>query len=444
MGENLRRAGRIARMPVHKRKYGSGKIVWYYRFDAPGSTKLNRREVKESGFKTKQEAVDPEAARRIDEQKKYEIAKAGPVTAITAELPKTLSGLLQEFFKYADEKLAPKTAERYREMTAYIAPELCAMPLADIKPLHLSRPWERLLKNGGHSRKGTPRPMSAKTVRNTAGVISSAFARAIKWGLADRNPVTDSEPPVPKKHKGIALAPSHQALAFENAAGPWCMATFIEVAAATGCRRGEVLALRWQDIQDGRVTIGRSLTQTKHLLEFKSTKSENVRVLSLPQSTLAVLETHRERQSEFVRQFGPDYRSDLDLIFANPDGTPLRPNSISATVSALFRRLNLPKGASLHTLRHTHGSHLLAAGVPLPAVSERLGHSSVRVTADVYSHAIHGQDDEAAKRWEEFQKNAGTQSNGRVAPGSHHDDSEAQTGTQGQTGSTENNPFRPK
>jgi integrase len=83
-------------------------------------------------------------------------------------------------------------------------------------------------------------------------------------------------------------------------------------------------------------------------------------------------------------------------------------------VSALCRRLKLPKGASLHTLRHSHGSHLLASGVPLPAVSERLGHSSVRVTADVYSHAIHGQDDEAARKWEEFQKNSGAD---RVLPG---------------------------
>ena len=99
-----------------------------------------------------------------------------------------------------------------------------------------------------------------------------------------------------------------------------------------------------------------------------------------------------------------DYRADLDLIFANPDGTPLRPNSISSAVSLLFRRLGLPKGASLHSLRHSHGSHLVANGVPLPVVAERLGHSSVRTTADVYAHALRGQDDEAAQRWDEFQR----------------------------------------
>ena len=72
-------------------------------------------------------------------------------------------------------------------------------------------------------------------------------------------------------------------------------------------------------------------------------------------------------------------------------------------MSLLCRHLKLPKGVSLHTLRHTHGSHLLANSVPLPVVSAQLGHSSVRVTADIYSHAIHGQDDEAVRKWEEFQ-----------------------------------------
>jgi integrase len=71
-------------------------------------------------------------------------------------------------------------------------------------------------------------------------------------------------------------------------------------------------------------------------------------------------------------------------------------------MSLLFRRLKLPKGASLHSLRHTHTSHLLASGVPLPAVSARLGPWSIRTTQESYSHMIHGQDDEAAKKWEEL------------------------------------------
>ncbi len=126
----------------------------------------------------------------------------------------------------------------------------------------------------------------------------------------------------------------------------------------------------------------------------------------LPDSAISALDAHRKAQDAFRLQFGSAYRSDLDLIFAEPDGSPLKPNSISASVSALFKRLKIPKpkGASLHLLRHSHGSHLLAAGMELPAVSERLGHSSVLVTATVYSHRITGRDKEAAMRWEEFQR----------------------------------------
>jgi integrase len=192
-------------------------------------------------------------------------------------------------------------------------------------------------------------------------------------------------------------------MVIEAAVSPWCLRPFLEMVAGTGCRRGEMLALRWSDIQDGRAMVERSLCQTRNALTFKCTKTEEPRPVSLPASAIAALSDHRKRQDEFRRQFGPEYRADLDLIFANPDGSPFKPDSISAAVSLLFRRLKLPKGASLHSLRHSHCSHLLASGVPLPAVSARLGHGSIRTTQEIYSHMIHGQDDEAAKKWEEFQ-----------------------------------------
>jgi integrase len=392
-------------MPVFKRKYESGKMVWRYMFSAPGATVQDRRLIAESGFSTKQEAIEAEATRRTEERQKYELAKAG-APSVAAALPTTLAMLLQEFFRqHAEEKLAPKTIERYRELATHLALELLAMPLGDITPLHLSREWNRLQKSGGHHRKTKEaRPLSAKTVRHVAGLVSSACARAERWGLMATNPITRSEPPVPKKHRGIALTPAQQSLIFASATGPWCLGAFLELAAATGARRGELLALRWSDLQDGRVMIARSLTQTRQGLEFKGTKTEKPRELKVPASALAVLETHRQRQEEFRVQYGADYRMDLDLIFANPDGTPLRPDSISSVVSLLFARLGLPQGASLHSLRHSHGSHLLADGVSLPVVSERLGHSSVRTTAEVYAHALRGQDDEAAQRWDNFQK----------------------------------------
>lgn len=113
-------------MSVRKRVNPSGKIIWFSRFDAPGSTRENRIEIREFGFPSKQAATDAEAKRRIEEQKKYDIIQSGgPII----EIPETLSGLLSEFFRqHAEEKLASKTVERYREQAAYLAPELLAMP----------------------------------------------------------------------------------------------------------------------------------------------------------------------------------------------------------------------------------------------------------------------------------------------------------------------------
>ena len=391
-------------MSVYKRKYKSGTVLWFYKFSPPGS-KRGTLPVRAFGFATKREAEDAEADRRIEEQKKYDLVKSG--AGVLAAIPTTLGMLLEEFMReHAEKKLAPKTVERYREQVLYLDPSLLDMPLSTIGPLHLSREWNRLLESGGHHRRTKEsRPLSAKTVRNIAGVVSSAFLRAIKWGLATTNPVSNSEPPIPKKHEGMALMPSEQMRLIKSATGPWCLPMFLEMSAATGARRGEVLALRWSDIQQGReLLITRSLTQTRQVLKFKSTKTERPRRVELPGSVLAPLEAHRQQQERFRQQFGPDYRADLDLIFGNPDGTPLKPDSISSAVSLLCRRLGLPNGASLHTLRHSHGSFLLADGMDLATVSERLGHSSVRVTADIYSHALRGRDREAARRWDNFMR----------------------------------------
>jgi len=170
-----------------------------------------------------------------------------------------------------------------------------------------------------------------------------------------------------------------------------------------------VLALRWSDIKDGSAFTDRSLCQTRAGLVFKGTKTERPRDVKLPEATMPILERHRERQNEYRTQFGPRYRADLDLIFANTDGTPLKPNSISGTVSRICKHAGLPKGASLHVLRHSHASQLAERGVDLPTISERLGHSSVRTTADIYAHAMRGKDAAAAKVWDAIQESDRTE-----------------------------------
>ena len=194
-------------------------------------------------------------------------------------------------------KLAPKTIERYHEQAAYMNADLLQMSISEITPLHLSREWLRLLNSGGQTRKDkTPRPLSAKTVRNIAGIVSSAYTRGIKWGLIATNPVTNSEPPRVKKHLAIALTPEQQDLVVNSASGPWCMKAYLEVDAGGGFRRGELLALRWANIVGAVAHITRSLTQTRDGgLQFKDTKTKKPRVVVLPQAAMAALEFHRNQ-----------------------------------------------------------------------------------------------------------------------------------------------------
>jgi integrase len=164
-----------------------------------------------------------------------------------------------------------------------------------------------------------------------------------------------------------------------------------------------LLGLQWPDLDANRLMIGRSLSQVGRDVFLKEPKNKKFRTIIIPPSALKRLVAHRKEQQEYRAHFGDSYQG--DFIFCNPDASPLKPNTISAAVSLLFHKLDLPQGASLHTLRHTHGSQLLAAGVPLTDVSKRLGHANPHVTATVYAPALPGRDDVAAQAWEKFQKN---------------------------------------
>jgi len=394
-------------MPVFKREYPSGAIKWSYKFNGPGATRADPRTCTETGFDTKKEAQSAEAQRRIEVQKQFEAEQA--TASKPKEIQRTLRDLLLEFCAWGEkgERLSPTTTERYRRFIPYVHESLMEMLIHDLTPYHFNREWDRLEESGGHHRRTKKsRPLSKKTVRHIAGFVSAAFNRGIKWQIPNlTNPVTHSEPPKPPKRYGQALTVEQQEVTIGMASGPWCISAYLNVQAGTGARRGEGLALRWSDIEDGdQIWIRRNLVQAGDKLSFKSTKEGEERLIALAPETVIVLEKHRAEQDKYKAQFGKDYKHDLDLIFAHEDGSPFRPHSISSTVSQLCRRLKLPKGISLHTLRHTHGSHLLASDVPLIDVATRLGHSDPRTTAKVYSHQISGQDKKAVKKWAEYQK----------------------------------------
>jgi integrase len=171
------------------------------------------------------------------------------------------------------------------------------------------------------------------------------------------------------------------------------------VGLATGLRRGEMLALRWRDVdlEAGALRVERSLEQTKAGLRFKEPKTDHGRrQIALPASVTAELRAHRREQQEQRLKLGLGKDDRGGLVFRLPAGDPLPPDSVSSEWRRLVKQLKLPK-VTMHAWRHTHASQLIHLGFDVLTVSRRLGHGSPSLTLDVYGHLFKGSDDRAAE-----------------------------------------------
>ena len=177
----------------------------------------------------------------------------------------------------------------------------------------------------------------------------------------------------------------------------------VTLAVATGLRRGEILALRWKDVDLERASLAvrQSLEQTRsRLCSFKQPKTtKGRRVVALPALAVDALRQHKIEQAKMKLALGGAYE-DHDLVCARDDGRPWPPDAFSTAFGGLVRRSEVP-AIRFHDLRHTHATQLLRQGVHPKIVSERLGHSTVGITLDVYSHVLPGMQEEAALRTDE-------------------------------------------
>ena len=172
----------------------------------------------------------------------------------------------------------------------------------------------------------------------------------------------------------------------------------ILLAVTTGMRRGEILALRWQDVEleHGFLTARRSLQETKAGVSFKSTKGKKGRQISIPELLIEALRSHSNEQSRVKGLLGSDYENN-DLVCCIEDGRIWKPSAFTSAYRDLLRRRKI-QPVRFHDLRHSHASQLLRAGVNAKVISERLGHSKVGFTLDVYSHLLPGMQEEAARK----------------------------------------------
>jgi integrase len=333
---------------VFKRRLPSGSISWGYSIDVGGDEKGKRRQLFKSGFARRGEAED--ALRKIlNEKDAGELVKPDPTT---------FAGFLDEWFReHAKRQCTPKTIERYRQLANYLLPHIGSTKLQQLSALGLERLFNHLKDAGGKERKTKkPRPLSARTVRHIAGLMHVALRTAVRWKLLKVNPIDAVMLPKVKKQQARALDPGQLAW-YAEAARSHGLYEFLMTAAATGCRRGELLALQWTDIDlTGRsLWITKSVEQTKAGLRVKPTKSEKPRPVSLPGSTVEILKSLKEAQTKQKALFGTDYRTDLNLVFCSLYGDYLKPDSVTAKACLIARRVGL-ESTGIHTLRHSHGT----------------------------------------------------------------------------------------
>jgi len=291
----------------------------------------------------------------------------------------------------------PLTYQQYEQhVRLYLKPSLGKTALAKLSPQAVQAFINARLEDR----------LSPRTVQLSIVILRRALDQAVKWGLAARNVAKLVDRPKVKRHEIEPLS-SEQARALVEAAKGRRWDCIYTVALAIGLREGEVLGLRWQDVNLEERTlkvsqavarIGGKRYGAKGELRFVEPKtSRSRRSMALPEFVVKALRAHRVQQAEARLAAGPAWQ-DNGLVFATGKGTPIEPSSLVADFKALLVEAKLPRTVRFHDLRHSAASLWLARGVPLKVIQELLGHSSITLTADTYSHVLDDLKRDAADR----------------------------------------------
>ena len=286
-------------------------------------------------------------------------------------------------------EVSPKSHERYAELVrCHLVPELGTHRLANLKPVDIQTAYNKWAVGG--RRDGKAGGLSPQTRRHIHRVLKSALSRAVKQLMLGRNPAESIEKlPTVDRRLLTVLTAEQSARLLEDVAHTRVYWPVL-IALSTGMRRGEILALRWRNVDLDRalVTIVESLEQVggrRAGIRFKLPKSGKARAVTLPSFVVEELRRLKREQAEELLAHGIRQSGDT-LLCPRTDGEPMLPESLTREFWRLVRRLSDIPRIRFHDLRHTHATELLRAGVQPKVVQERLGHSSISITMDVYSH----------------------------------------------------------
>jgi integrase len=314
----------------------------------------------------------------------------------------TVADYLQRWLKdYVWPNLAPRTSEAYESMVrCHLIPALGQIPLTQLKPEHIQRYYTNKLSSQCLN---CHKQMNPRTVRHHHMALHCALEIAVKWGLVSRNVADAVEPPREHRSEMHTMNESDIHTFLEAAKNTDYYALFY-LALFTGMRRSELLALRWNDIDLllCQLSVTRTLQHLRdHSFVFRQPKTEKGRrLIALTPSTVSVLKEHKDKQTSKILISGASFKED-ELVFSQDDGRPMLPGTVSHAWIKLTNRTGL-KGIRLHDARHTHASLMLKQGVHPKIVQERLGHASIQITLDTYSHIAPGLQQAAALRFDQI------------------------------------------
>ena len=306
----------------------------------------------------------------------------------------TLGEFTEQWLRdYAKPNLAATTYQGYVGIyRSGIGPILGNILLKDLRPSHIQEYIAlKLSKN-----------VSNTTVRHHITFLHSVLETAIKWQLLIRNPIDSVTMPKIVKHEMNILNEQQAETILQAVQGTdyYCL---FALALYTGMRKSELLALQWNDVDllMAELTICKSshrLNTGEYIVKSTKTAKSNRRI-ALSKKTCTMLKQHLKKEmnrcSKTSPKTSPKFPKDR-LLFCEPNGEPLKPNTIGQHWTRLLRRLNYPH-IRFHDLRHTHASWMLKKGVSPKVIQERLGHSTISTTLDIYSHVTPGMQQQAVK-----------------------------------------------
>ena len=297
----------------------------------------------------------------------------------------TVAQFLERWLAHIKTQVGASTFERYGEYVGDIIHALGSVRLAKLRPEQISEMYSAVLSGGRHDGRGG---LSARTVRHMHAVLKQALALACVWRAISYNPAALVKPPKVQR-KAVKTIDTEVTTKMLDAARGTTLFIPVLLGVLCGMRRGEICALRWRnvDLDNGQLAIvaSRSRGEGGKPIE-KSTKTGRGRLIALPILADNELRRHRAQQAEELLRIGVAL-TDEHHVHAKADGSPIHPTTLTLLFKRFMRDHKLP-AIRLHDLRHSHATHLLAAGVHPKITQERLGHSSIAVTMDTYSHAM--------------------------------------------------------